>query len=193
MTGFLCLLTSFIPTNKESDSVELEGNGTRGDIRASFHLLGFHLLPECHAWILWKMLQHKQTSAILCGKEHTILYRTPLKTNRKIKLCLTPGSFDWHPSFPLVCMDKQYLPISWTDQQRTQHMRGNYFSPSIQTLLCTLSNYLLKAAWNVAWLRLAKLVLESDEWELRASVFTHQLSLSCWLPVQIFRRAFILF
>lgn len=108
-------------------------------------------------------------------------------------MCLSPCSFDWHPWFLLVCMDKQYLAISWTDQQSTQHMRGNYFSPSIQTLLCTLSNYLLKAAWNVAWLRLAKLVLESDEWELRASVFTHQLSLSCWLPVQIFRRVFIHF
>lgn len=38
-------------------------------------------------------------------------------------------------------------------------MPGSYFSPSIQTPLCTLSNYLLRAAWNVAWLRLAKLVL----------------------------------
>lgn len=72
------------------------------------------------------------------------------KEQKDQSVFVTWWSLDWHPFFLLVYMDKQYLPISWTDQQSTQHMRGNYFSPSIQTLLCTLSNYLLKAAWNVS-------------------------------------------
>lgn len=179
-----------VPTNNGCVCVKLDSNTTAEDARTT-HPFIYQFFISCQSVSLGYYGKHsfKLTSAPVLKTTCVCVCERSENEQKDHAVFVTWCSFDVYSS--CCCVSINNLPVSWIDHPSAQHMQGNYFSPSIQTLLCILSNYLLKAAWNVAWLRLAKLVLDSDRLELRASVFTHQLSLSCSLPVQILRFHFI--